>query len=138
LPDSPAIDQILSAAAIGPAGVFLIGPQMRRISFAAQQHRALNLVWAIHERGLIKPGDQVAVVGGGFSGLTAATALSGLNCVVSLFERDKTLMYVERHRLRYVHPSIMQWPEEKPSITPRFHSSTGPPTSCRRYGNQRP
>jgi threonine dehydrogenase-like Zn-dependent dehydrogenase len=45
------------------------------VNFAAQQNRALNLIWALAKDGRLQPDDRVAVIGAGLTGLTAAAGL---------------------------------------------------------------
>jgi hypothetical protein len=110
-------EQVIRTSAMQPRGVYLLGPLPNRISFAAQQRRALNLVYALKRRGLLGSGDPVAVIGAGLSGLTTAVALIGLNCEVQVFEPAGEALSVERASHRLVHPTINFWPTSRPSMT---------------------
>jgi hypothetical protein len=97
--------------------IFCIGPYGRRVSFASQQARALNTVWALEQAEIISEGTRVAVVGGGLAGITAAAALLARRCLVSLYERRPNILDVQSLAIhRFVHPSINFWPEK--SVTP--------------------
>lgn len=117
---SPVKDIILNATEVaGRMGtVYSIGSFGRHVSFRAQQNRALNLVWALHEAGRIRPDRKAAVIGAGVTGLTAAAALVSHGCIVDVFERGIGAMPRQsetEHRL--VHPTINAWPDSPLSIT---------------------
>ena len=91
-------------------GLYAIGPFGRRVSFSAQQRRALNTVWALGRSGL-RAGDRVAVIGGGFAGITTASALATYKSVVHLFETKARVCDLQaRADHRYVHPTLGLWP----------------------------
>jgi SAM-dependent methyltransferase len=100
-------------------GVFILGSFDRRITFYAQQSRALMLVRALAGRGLLKKefGNKnsiidVGIVGGGLSGVTVAAALSILGCRVTIFEvREEILDLQKNASHRYIHPRIAEWPD---------------------------
>lgn len=100
-------------------GVFILGSFDRRITFYAQQSRALMLVRALAGRGLLEKelGNRnsivdVGIVGGGLSGVTVAAALSILGCRVTIFEvREEILDLQKNARHRYIHPRIAEWPD---------------------------
>lgn len=106
--------------------VFFLGPYGHRVSFASQQRRALNLVWALQwakewPDKKVKPRPKVAVVGGGIAGVMAAAALVMLKCDVRLYEAaDEPLNLQQLTEHRTVHPTINFWPEEALSCTTRF------------------
>lgn len=117
------IEQILEATTLDGWGkVYFIGPYGRRLSFASQQNRALNLVWALTQHSnlddRLRPGLRVAVVGGGIAGLTSCAALLASDCIVSLFESK--MGPLERQRAsdhRYIHPTVNYWPFVLPNPT---------------------
>ena len=117
-------DQIMSLyvnAAKGAPGRYFIGPFGRRVSFASQQQRALNTVWALKESGLIREGQDIAVIGAGLSGVMAATALANLGCSVWIFEsRTRPLERQSRTNHRWIHPSINFWPLQELEATTHF------------------
>lgn len=112
--DDTAVKGILKATHYGgPLQIYHMGPFARRISFATQQTRALNLIWALHSSKKIRAGHRVAVIGGGLAGVTAAASLAKLDCKVTLFERnDAVLLQQAGTRHRIVHPNINHWPEK--------------------------
>ena len=71
-------DQIIDAAEVKDRGsaVFCIGSFGSRVNFYAKQRRALNLVWALHADGRIEAGNEVAIIGGGITGITLAAGLT--------------------------------------------------------------
>ncbi len=54
--------------------VFALGNFARQVTFASQQLRALNLVWALLRTGRLSEGQHIAVVGAGLAGMTATVA----------------------------------------------------------------
>jgi hypothetical protein len=107
---------VLRAAASGQKNTYLIGPYGARVSFASQQRRALNTVWAIKADGqwpgMTEP--RAVVIGGGIAGAMCAIALRAQRCAVHLYEQKTSVMHVQRKAShRFVHPSINFWPEEE-------------------------
>lgn len=101
--------------------VYCIGPYARRVSFSSQQHRALNLVWALKQDDQLRKGMRIAIVGGGIAGLTAALAFGFEQCTVHVFEQSQQKLSLQRHtEHRFVSPTINQWPHVEPSITTRL------------------
>ncbi|MEW6282646.1 MAG: FAD-dependent oxidoreductase [Candidatus Eremiobacterota bacterium] len=100
------MSDVLEAARVpGSAGLFVLGCFERNVSIYLQQVRALNLAWGLRDAG------RVAVIGGGFAGLTAAAGLTALGVRVSLFERQPELLSLQRgNRVRWIHPHIHEWP----------------------------
>jgi len=100
------------SVAAGKGRVFCLGPNSGRINFASQQQRAMNLIWALYEKGYLKKGrTTIGIVGAGISGVTAAVALRGLSCPVDLFETKDVLIPVQHATdHRFVHPMINRWP----------------------------
>lgn len=93
--------------------IFCLGANVGRISFASQQIRALNLVWALGKAGLLGKDRLVAVIGGGISGITAATAVRGHGCSVRVFESGRRELYRQRSTThRHIHPSVNWWPQD--------------------------
>lgn len=105
----------------GYHSVYSIGPFGSRVSFASQQRRALNSVWALVESGKIQESHSVAVLGGGIAGVTIATALAARKCFVHLYEKESRVLTLQQdtnHRL--VHPTVNFWPEMPLSGTTTF------------------
>ena len=106
--DTAAVD----SARVDNTPFFFIGPYGPRVSFSSQQNRALNLVHALEKRGdELKAGSEVAVIGAGVAGVTAAAALIRLGYAVWLFDASAqplTARFNVTHR--YIHPDINFWP----------------------------
>ncbi|WP_175528500.1 NAD(P)-binding protein [Devosia crocina] len=95
----------------GRQGISFIGPFGSRVSFASQQARAFNTVWAWSEERAHKPNARVAVIGGGIAGLTTSAALVAKRHTVTLFEANTELVKCQKNaRHRYVHPTVNFWP----------------------------
>jgi Pyridine nucleotide-disulphide oxidoreductase len=116
------IQQVLRASTISSfKNVVALGTRARRVNFASQQTRALNLVWALRKSGKVGDGSSVAVVGAGLSGLTAAASLKQAGCQVTLFDKYPEVLFHQRHtHHRYVHPTINFWPEQEINPTTTF------------------
>ncbi|HEY1722208.1 MAG TPA: FAD-dependent oxidoreductase [Magnetospirillaceae bacterium] len=101
--------------------VYFIGPFGRRVSFASQQRRALNTVWALEEAGRISRGERIAVIGAGLAGITATIALAARGMRVFLYESSSDAL---RQQIttshRYVHPTVNFWPEEELTSSTQF------------------
>ena len=94
--------------------VYLLGSFEKGLTIYSQQVRALNLAWALIEAAPKNSLGRVAVVGGGFAGLTVAAGLlkKGVRHV-SLFERHAVLCPLQQGSdARWVHPRIYEWPNE--------------------------
>jgi hypothetical protein len=90
---------------------FIIGAFEPGITLYRQQVRALNVIYAIHEEHRIKPGDAIAVIGGGVSGVTVAAAAIVLGYEVYLFESQPMLCHLQNGcDIRWVHPHLYDWP----------------------------
>ena len=96
-------------------GIFAIGLKDKRITVYKQQLRALNLAHALYENGCIGEDAKdktVAVIGGGFAGVTAAAAIASIGNSVSLFERRPVLCHLQHGcDSRLLHPTLYHWPE---------------------------
>src|SRR3954451_14911641 len=107
------VEQLLRASKSSAyENVFFLGPYAQRVSFASQQNRALNLVWALWARGEIEEGSLVGVVGGGIAGAMTAAALLDLGCKVDVYESNReawTRQSSTKHR--FIHPTVNRWPE---------------------------
>jgi FAD dependent oxidoreductase len=122
LGNKTAVTNILKAAHYGgPLEIYHIGPFARRISFATQQTRALNLIWALKSAGKIDESSSVVVIGGGLAGITAAASLAEMKCRVTLLEKEEEVLSQQAgtsHRV--VHPNINHWPEKDAHPTTQF------------------
>lgn len=100
--------------------IYAIGPFDERVTVLTQQRRALNLAWSLIETNRLQtsPGKKrcrIAVLGGGFAGLTFAAALMSkkCDCTVTLFEERDTLLPLQQGSdTRWLHPHIYDWPAE--------------------------
>ena len=104
---------VLDSMRVPGTGIFFLGCFESRVTVLSQQRRALNLVDAIIAEGkTVRSHGRVAVVGGGAAGLTAAAAfaVAAPALRVDLFERQGTLMYLQRSSDRDLHPHIYDWP----------------------------
>ena len=112
--------------------LYLIGTFDSGVTVYSQQLRACNLVWSLFEaekvirrppvadgaadaRNASKKAKRVAIVGGGFAGLTTAAALLKKEADVHLtiFEQRDTLLPLQQGSdSRWLHPRIYDWPAE--------------------------
>lgn len=100
--------------------VYVIGTFDRRVTVLSQQQRALNLAWSLVESKIVPSGKdterkRIAVVGGGFAGLTFAAALihKQVHCDIVIFEERDTLLPLQQGSdSRWLHPRIYDWPGE--------------------------
>ncbi len=106
----PLNDWITASTLPGSEGLFFLGTFERRITFYSQQVRAFRLVRGLHERGILKPNDTIAVVGGGVAGVTCALALGLLDYEVSLFDPAGEVLQLQSASPRLLHPHIYEWP----------------------------
>ncbi|WP_225412312.1 NACHT domain-containing protein [Stigmatella hybrida] len=126
--DAKRMRECMRSAAI--KGVYLLGCFDKRVTLYAQQCRALNLVHALVEHEELRAGVRVAVIGGGVGGLTAAAAVRLTGASVTLYEKEKQLLPIQRaaHH-RWVHPHIyeaLEWPTTDVSDLPVLPWKAGP------------
>lgn len=119
--DPAGADAILNACRLfDDPKIYAIGAFDDRVTVLTQQRRALNLAWAMVEtdqiqRDTTQPRCRIAVVGGGFAGLTFAAALlrKQSHCTITLFEERDTLLPLQQGSdTRWLHPHIYDWPAE--------------------------
>lgn len=92
---------------------FILGCTSPFLNINAQQQRAFNLAYVLLEKPLLVAGMDVAIVGGGIAGLSAATALLANGIRVTIYERMHEVLSLQRGNLtRYVHPQIARWPDK--------------------------
>ncbi len=117
------VDAVFAASKCAEANVYFIGPYGARVSFASQQRRVLNLLWALHEKEMWpnKPVVEAVVVGGGIAGLMAAAALLARGCTVRILEEKGHFLHLqEAAHHRFIHPTINFWPEQPLEWTTRL------------------
>jgi hypothetical protein len=101
--------------------IYYIGGFHPPITFLSQQHRALNLVWALAEQHFDFTNKSIAVVGAGLSGLTAAAALRVRGSTVVVYEQTSNPLPMQQgNSTRFVLPHVYEWPTPG-SAYPRTH-----------------
>jgi hypothetical protein len=100
--------------------LFVVGTFDMGVTVLSQQVRALNLAWALVESGVVSCSDngaaqkrKIAIIGGGFSGLTTAAALikKNVDAEIVIFEERDTLVPLQQGSdSRWLHPHIYDWP----------------------------
>ncbi|MGC2236394.1 MAG: FAD-dependent oxidoreductase [Pyrinomonadaceae bacterium] len=90
---------------------FVIGMFERGVTVVKQQTRALNLIYSLQVENKIPENSQIAIIGGGISGITAAAAALSFGHSVYLFEKNPFLCHLQRGcETRWLHPHIYDWP----------------------------
>ena len=99
-------------------GLYVLGAYERGVTVYSQQIRALNLGWAMIERLSKKQLEDIAIVGGGFSGLTLACALISKGVPkVTIFEKRPVLCPLqEGSDTRWLHPRVTDWPADESDL----------------------
>lgn len=100
--------------------IYAIGNFDGGVTVLKQQKRALNLAWALIEGGELPTREsetpkRIAILGGGFAGLTFAAALlkKQCRCSIALFEERDTLLPLQQGSdTRWLHPHIYDWPKK--------------------------
>jgi hypothetical protein len=107
-------ERILDACEI-QRGLYVLHPEFQRVNFYSQQLRALALVEGIYRhRGLPEGARNVAVIGAGIAGLTAAAALATVGASVALIEEEEAPLSRYRDAVhRELHPNIIAWPFQR-------------------------
>ncbi|MDX2105767.1 MAG: hypothetical protein SFY67_05135 [Candidatus Melainabacteria bacterium] len=101
--------------------VFFIGTFKPPVTFLSQQHRALNLIWALQENGFDFNEKKIAVIGAGLAGLTATSTAQVLNADVKVFEQSSQPLALQQGNVsRFVLPHLFEWPQLG-SLYPRTH-----------------
>jgi len=114
---SGALNMLKHCSVDGEANIYVLGSYEGRVTIHSQQIRALNLIYALKSLGKLhkeKGGElQVAVIGGGIGGFTAAAAAASQQVSVTVFERHSELLHNLRGcHTRHLHPNIYDWPAE--------------------------
>jgi len=102
-----ATNQLLEACSLNVDNIYSLGCQENfHVSIMEQQSRALNLVWALKHKKILKEGTSIAIIGGGFAGCTAAVGAALFGASVDLFESgSKLLPRFNRAKNRWIHPN---------------------------------
>lgn len=81
------------------------------VTFVSQQTRALNLIDALRQQGLLEDGSRIAVIGAGVAGVTTAVYAALHGGAVTVFERLERAFELQRGcNSRWLHPHIYDWP----------------------------
>ncbi len=107
------IDFLTALELPGYKGAFHIACTAKRATLHSQQKRAFNLTYALGKERpeLVKQGTNVAIIGAGVAGLTAAASFVSLRCKVHLFEKSDVVLPLQRGCLtRHLHPNVYDWP----------------------------
>ncbi|HEX4229864.1 MAG TPA: hypothetical protein VHZ07_14420 [Bryobacteraceae bacterium] len=106
-------EELLSYFGVGGSypNVYVLGCFARYVTLYSQQARALNLIWALLERKILKSGSNLTIVGAGAAGLTASLAAALADVKVTLLEElEGPLQLQTNNRQRWLHPRIYDWP----------------------------
>jgi hypothetical protein len=92
--------------------VYCVGSFDFKKTIRTQQIRAAALALAVH-KSLPSVAGPVAVIGAGFSGISAAATLLKLGREVHIFERRDEFIPIQDGCIdRYLHPNLYEWPLE--------------------------
>lgn len=107
----------------GPHQLYVLGCFARRVTLYSQQVRAMNLVYGLYRTRKLLHGMEIAVVGGGAAGLTAAAAAAYRGARVTLFDEVEGPMELQQNnRQRWIHPYIYDWPYLDESFLDQFQT----------------
>lgn len=113
-------EEIVEAYRVEDLSLMVLGTYEKGVTVYAQQVRALNLAYGLIDGSVLSTGadprrqkQRIAVVGGGFAGLTfvAAMIAKGVDADIDLFEKRDTLLPLQHGSdARWLHPRIYDWP----------------------------
>ena len=107
----------------GSHQLYVLGCFARRVTLYSQQVRAMNLVYGLYRTRKLVPGMEIAIVGGGAAGLTAAAAAAYRGARVTLFDEVEGPMELQQNnRQRWIHPYIYDWPYLDESLLDQFQT----------------
>jgi hypothetical protein len=128
---TPMPEQVLKNYRFGRRPIYVVGSFDVGVTVLSQQLRALNLAWALTclrsalgtppRDGSALAGSnparrhKIAIIGGGFAGLSAAAGLlrRDIDADLTIFEQRDTLLPLQHGSdTRWLHPHIYDWPEE--------------------------
>jgi threonine dehydrogenase-like Zn-dependent dehydrogenase len=106
------LSKAMSESGEDSGGVFILGINEQRVTFAAQQARAMNLIRSLSQLNIIKQESRIAILGGGLSGITAAMAASVVGVEkIHLFEKSEEILTLQgKSEHRIIHPTIYDFP----------------------------
>ncbi|MEQ8286552.1 ABC-three component system protein [Thalassospira sp.] len=107
----PFEDWLQSAGIPEDEGLYFVGTFDRRITFYSQQVRALQLIHALKMTGRLSESHDVAIVGAGAAGVTAAVATALVGANAFLFDTAQTVLQLQSSSPRMLHPHIYEWPK---------------------------
>lgn len=91
---------------------FCILTREKGITVLKQQMRALNLMYSLRATDRILRGQNIAIIGAGAAGVTAAAAAFILGYRVHLFEKSQLYCHLQQGcETRWIHPHLYDWPE---------------------------
>jgi hypothetical protein len=123
---APPPEAILTNYQLPGRQLYLVGIFARGVTVFSQQVRAFNLIYTLVEKDIlackltkdtpdtVKRAD-IAIIGGGFAGLTTASALikKGVHADITIFEHRDTLLPLQHGSdTRWLHPRIYNWPAD--------------------------
>lgn len=105
---------------IDAMSMYVLGSFETGVTVLSQQRRALSLAWALIQSQIVptiygsrtRP-PRIAIIGGGFGGLTLAAGLmrKGCSSPITIFEKLDTLIPLQHGSdARWLHPHIYDWP----------------------------
>ena len=91
--------------------VYVLGSFAGKVTLYSQQVRALNLIFALHESGKLLKNAEIAIIGAGAGGITAAAGAAFCGAKVTVFDELEGPLELQRNnRQRWIHPHIYDWP----------------------------
>jgi hypothetical protein len=117
---SAQVQRIIESSMVGKWALYLLGAFDKNVTVWSQQVRALNLAYALVQQRTLhcakhEKKKAIAIVGGGFAGLTIAAGLvkKGVHAEITVFEQCDALMPLQQGSdSRWLHPRIYDWPRE--------------------------
>lgn len=91
-------------------GLYTVGSAGGSISIPSQINRAQLLAHRLIQRGEVRPGDNVCIIGAGFAGVTAAVCLARYRVRVFLVEKAGEPFSLQWRSQRVIHPYEYDWP----------------------------
>lgn len=93
--------------------IYVLGCFAKSVTLYSQQVRGLNLVYGLSKTRALRRGQDVAIIGAGAAGLTAAVAAAYRGAKVTVFDELAGPMQLQQNnRQRWIHPFIYEWPYE--------------------------